>query len=71
MVEAPGDRDRVAAGAEIRFRRPTRAGDLLVATAVERDRDGRDGTYDVTVTSGDEVVAVFVGRSREIGGAFW
>lgn len=65
------NRRTVAAGAEIRFRRPTRAGDLLVATAVERDRDGRDGTYDVTVTSGDEVVAVFVGRSREIGGAFW
>ncbi|GAA1132020.1 hydroxyphenylacetyl-CoA thioesterase PaaI [Nocardioides aquiterrae] len=65
------NRRTVAAGAEIRFRRPTRCGDVLVATAVERERDGRDGTYDVTVTAGDEVVATFVGRCREIGGAFW
>lgn len=65
------NRRTVAAGAEIRFRAPTRAGDVLVATAVERDRDGRDGTYDVTVTSGQTVVATFVGRCREIGGEFW
>jgi acyl-CoA thioesterase len=57
----------VAAGAEIRFHRPTRLGDVLVATAVERARDGRDGVYDVTVHVGDTVVATFVGRSREIG----
>jgi acyl-CoA thioesterase len=62
------NRRTVAAGAEIRFRAPTRAGDELVATAVERSRDGRDGTYDVTVTAGDTLVATFVGRSREIGG---
>ena len=65
------NRRTVAAGAEIRFRAPTRAGDVLVATAAERERDERDGTYDVTVTAGDTVVATFVGRSREIGGAFW
>ena len=65
------NRRTVAAGAEIRFRAPTRAGDVLVATAVERERDDRDGTYDVTVTSGETVVATFVGRSREIGGALW
>jgi acyl-CoA thioesterase len=65
------NRRTVAAGAEIRFRRPTRAGDVLVATAVERERDGTDGTYDVTVTAGDDVVATFVGRSHEIGGALW
>jgi acyl-CoA thioesterase len=65
------NRRTVAAGAEIRFRRPTRAGDILVASAVERDRGERDGTYDVTVTAGEEVVATFVGRSREIGGPFW
>ena len=61
----------MAAGAEIRFRAPTRAGDELVATAVERSREGRDGTYDVTVTAGETVVATFVGRSREIGGVLW
>jgi acyl-CoA thioesterase len=65
------NRRTVAASAEIRFRAPTRAGDVLVATAVERERDGRDGTYDVTVTVGETVVATFVGRSREVGGAFW
>jgi acyl-CoA thioesterase len=65
------NRTTVAAGAEIRFRRPTRLGDRLVATATERDRDGRDGVYDVLVTVGDEVVAEFVGRSREIGGTLF
>jgi acyl-CoA thioesterase len=59
-------RTTVAAAAEIRFRRPTRLGDDLVATAVERSRDGRDGVYDVTVRNGEETVAIFVGRSREI-----
>jgi acyl-CoA thioesterase len=65
------NRTTVAAAAEIRFRRPTRLGDRLLATATERDRDHRDGVYDVLVTVGDEVVAVFVGRSREIGGALF
>ena len=65
------NRSTVAAAAEIRFRRPTRLDDRLVATATERSRDGRDGVYDVLVTVGDEVVAVFVGRSKEIGGALF
>ena len=62
------NRMTVAASAEIRFRRPTRLGDVLVARAVQREREGRDGVYDVIVTVGDEVVSEFVGRSREIGG---
>ena len=65
------NRRTVAAGAEIRFLAPTRRGDVLVATATERERTGRDGVYDVTVTVGETVVATFVGRSKEIGGAFW
>lgn len=65
------NRRTVAAGAEIRFRAPTRAGDVLVATAVERERDDRDGTYEVTVTRDETVVATFIGRSRELGGGFW
>jgi acyl-CoA thioesterase len=65
------NRSTVAAGAEIRFRRPTYLGDRLVATATERSREGRDGVYDVLVTRGDEVVAVFVGRSKEVGGALY
>ena len=65
------NRSTVAAAAEIRFRRPTRLGDRLVATATERERSGRDGVYDVQVTVGDEVVAIFVGRSKEIGGTLY
>lgn len=65
------NRVTVAADAEIRFRRPTRLGDCLVATATERERAGRDGLYDVLVTVDQEVVAVFVGRSREIGGTLF
>src|SRR4051794_41892711 len=62
------NRSTVAAAAEIRFRRPTRLGDRLVATARERQRSGRGGGHDVLVTVGDEVVGAFVGRSKEIGG---
>jgi acyl-CoA thioesterase len=65
------NRSTVAAAAEIRFRRPTRLGDRMVATATERERTGRDGVYDVRVTVGDEVVAVFTGRSKEIGGTLF
>jgi acyl-CoA thioesterase len=65
------NRSTVAAGAEIRFRRPTYLGDRLVATATERERTGRDGVYDVLVTVGDEVVAIFTGRSKEIGGTLY
>ncbi len=65
------NRRTVAAGAEIRFLAPTRRGDVLVATATERERNGRDGVYDVTVTVGETVVATFVGRSKEIDGTLW
>jgi acyl-CoA thioesterase len=65
------NRSTVAAAAEIRFRRPTHLGDRVVATATERERVGRDGVYDVLVTVGDEVVAVFTGRSKEIGGTLF
>jgi len=66
------NRVTVAAGAEIRFRAPTRLGDVLTATASEREREGRDGTYDISVSTSDgTVVATFVGRSREIGGVLF
>lgn len=57
----------VAAGADITFVSPARAGDVLVAHGVERARYGRSGIYDVTVHRGElggEVVAEFRGRSR-------
>lgn len=63
----------VAAGAEISFVASARLGDLLVATAQERTRYGRNGIYDVTVhreaPAGPEVIAEFRGRSRVIGAA--
>lgn len=54
----------VAQSCDIVFVRPVRLGEELVATAVERGRYGRSGIYDVTVTSGEDVVAEFRGRSR-------
>ncbi|MFD0790761.1 hydroxyphenylacetyl-CoA thioesterase PaaI [Microbacterium insulae] len=54
----------VAAGADIAFLKPTRAGQTLTAHARRRALSGRAGLYDVTVTdeTGD-VVAEFRGRS--------
>lgn len=63
-------RTAVAASAEISFRAPTRAGDVLEARAAESERRGRNGRYEVTVTRvaplPETVVATFVGRSREL-----
>jgi acyl-CoA thioesterase len=59
------DRVTVAAGADVTFLEPARAGDTLTATAVERTRRARSGLYDVTVRRADgTVVAEFRGRSR-------
>ena len=57
----------VAAGADISFVRPARAGDLLEASGEERVTSGRSGIDDVAVTRDGEVVAEFRGRSRMIG----
>ncbi|MDX6365414.1 MAG: acyl-CoA thioesterase [Nocardioidaceae bacterium] len=59
----------VAQACDIVFAAPARAGDTLVAEAVERHRFGRNGLYDIRVRCGDRVVAEFRGRSRSIGGA--
>ena len=54
----------LAAGADITFLRPVRAGQELCATAVVRSRSGRSGIVDVTVTDETGVpVAEFRGRS--------
>jgi acyl-CoA thioesterase len=58
----------VAAGADISFIAPVRAGDVLTAVAEERVSYGRSGIYDVSVLRGHEVVAEFRGRSRVLGG---
>jgi acyl-CoA thioesterase len=65
------NRRTVAQGCDIAFLVPVRSGDVLEAEAVERWRQGRNGIYDVTVRRGEQVVAEFRGRSREIGGAFF
>jgi acyl-CoA thioesterase len=59
----------VARACDIVFLRPAREGDLLVATAIERTRVGRNGIYDVRVSrSGGEVVAEFRGQSAALNG---
>jgi phenylacetic acid degradation protein PaaD len=66
------NRSTVAQACDIVFITAARLGDGLVAEAVERIRYGRNGVYDVTVRLADaaaeEYVALFRGRSREIGG---
>jgi phenylacetic acid degradation protein PaaD len=62
------DRVAVAQDCDIVFVAPARLGDVLTAEAAERVRYGRNGIYDVTVRRGDDVIAEFRGRSREIGG---
>jgi acyl-CoA thioesterase len=58
----------VAQQASIVFVSAARLGERLTAEAVEQVLDGRTGVYDMTVRSGDRVVATFQGLSRSIGG---
>ena len=59
----------VAQHCAVTFLQPGRRGDTLTAHAVERNRSGRSGIYDVTVrNSRGEVVAEFRGHSRTIAG---
>jgi acyl-CoA thioesterase len=60
----------VAAQGNITFIRPGKLGDRLVASGREISRSGRSGIYDVTVLSGDTVIAEFRGHSRSIGGTW-
>ena len=54
----------MAAGASIEFLRPAKLGDRIVATASEKHRGGRIGTYDVSLKNQDgEQIALFRGRS--------
>ena len=56
----------VAAECDILFVAPARRGDVLTAEARMRSRFGRGGLYDVTVRSGDQLIAEFRGRSSEL-----
>jgi acyl-CoA thioesterase len=57
----------VAQQVSIVFMSPTKAGDRLVAEAIEQSVAGRSGVYIVTVRAADRVVAVFQGLSRALG----
>ncbi len=60
----------VASAASVEFLLPGKLGDELTAIAEERSRAKRTGVYDVIVRNQqDEVVALFRGRSHQIGGS--
>jgi acyl-CoA thioesterase len=60
----------VASAANVEFLLPARLGDELTATAEERSRSKRTGVYDVVVCNKQgESVALFRGRSHELGGS--
>lgn len=56
----------VASGGDIDFLKPAFIGDELVAHGREVVKQGRSGVYDVTVTRGEETIAVYRGRSRTL-----
>ena len=62
------NRVTVAQACDIVVVAPARRGDVLVASASERTTFGRNAIYDITVTRGDEVIAEFRGRSRQLSG---
>ncbi|MHC5654248.1 hydroxyphenylacetyl-CoA thioesterase PaaI [Stappia sp.] len=63
------NQNTVASHCSVSFLRPGRLGERLVATAVERWREGRSGITDVTVVNeAGETVAEFRGNSRTIRG---
>jgi acyl-CoA thioesterase len=65
------NRRTVAHTCQITYLAPTKLGDVLVAEAREREREGRDGVYDVVVRTPSGVVAEFVGTSKEIRGSLY
>jgi len=60
----------VAAQCHIAYLRPVRAGERLLARAVEVAREGRSGIYDVHVACDGHVVAEFRGHARQVGGSW-
>ena len=60
----------VASAASVEFLLPARLGDELTAIAEERSRSKRTGVYDVAVRNQQgDCVALFRGRSHELGGS--
>jgi acyl-CoA thioesterase len=64
------DQRSVAQHCSVTFLAPGKLGDVLTAHAIEKQRIGRSGIYDITVTRQDgSVIAEFRGHSRTIEGA--
>jgi acyl-CoA thioesterase len=64
------NRRTVAQACGITYLRPGKAGTTLTACARLSAQSGRSGVYEVRITDPDgEVVALFQGQSREIGGS--
>ena len=60
----------VASGFDIDIVRSALVGDELTARAVAAHQGGRSGVYDVTVTRGEELMAVFRGRATRLKDRF-
>ena len=59
----------VAVSCQVEFLVAVTAGEILIAEAVEQYLQGKNGVYDVRVTSNaGGLVALFRGKSRAIGG---
>ena len=58
----------VAQHCGISFLKPAYEHNVLLATAVERWREGRSGIYDVAITCDGELIAEFRGNSRTVRG---
>ena len=59
----------VGAGCTIDYLAPSRAGDVLLAEAIEQALQGKTGVYDVTVKTADgRTIALFRGKSHRISG---
>lgn len=59
----------VGASCTIDYLAPGRAGDVLVAEAVEQALQGKTGVYDVTVSDQEgRKIALFRGKSHRVGG---
>lgn len=62
----------VAQHCSITYLAPGKAGDRLVAVAIEASRQGRSGIYDITVRNQHgATIALFRGHSRTVKGEFF
>ncbi|SEI70527.1 acyl-CoA thioesterase [Allopseudospirillum japonicum] len=59
----------VASGCSIEYIAPAKLGDVLTATAEEKARKGRTGTYDVRIENQNgQLIALFRGKSYSVRG---